>query len=78
MQMTTLQQRNCQLLYPRWATFEKAGYQCCMNAMTLAVLERPASDQARHVAQHCPGNAIDSTKIAQLETPAAMATQIRV
>jgi hypothetical protein len=66
--MTTPQQRNCQLLYPGWATTEKAGYQCCMGAMAPAVLRRSASAQARHVVQHCPGKAIDRTKIAQLET----------
>lgn len=66
--MTTPQQRNCQLLYPGWATTEKAGYQCCMDAMAPAVLRRSASAQAQHVVQHCPGKAIDRTKIAQLET----------
>jgi len=75
--MTTPQQRNCQLLYPGWATIEKAGYKCCVGAMTRAVLERavlemPASAQAGYVVQHCPGKEIDRTKIAQLETAETM------
>jgi len=63
---TPLQQRNCKLLYPGWATNEKAAYQCCLGAMSPKTLTLSAVDQARHVVRHCPGKAIGSTEIVQL------------
>ena len=64
--MASLKQRSCQLLYPGWATTEKAGYQCCLAAMSPTTLAKPAVDQVRHVAQHCPGKAFGSTEITEL------------
>jgi hypothetical protein len=69
--MTTLQQSNCQLLYPEWATNKKAGYQCCLGAMSPMTLRKPAIDQARHIVKRCHGMAIDRSKIAQLGTAGA-------
>lgn len=69
--MTTLQQSNCQLLYPEWATNGKAGYQCCLGAMSPMTLRKPAIDQARHIVQRCRGMAIDRSKIAQLGSAGA-------
>ena len=64
--MASPQQGNCQILYPGWATVEKAGYQCCLDAMSPTTLAKPALDQVRHVAQHCPGKAFGSTEITEL------------
>lgn len=69
--MTTLQQSNCQLLYPEWATKGNAGYQCCLGAMSPMTLQKPAMDQARHIVQRCHGMAIDHSKIAQLGSAGA-------